>query len=141
MSPASTRRRETTAGKASLLSIGSSSPGPVRRAEPVGCVPERLHLFPREEGCRGRHGEAAILTPDAVVVVAEAWRLEFIPRIALGYFTLKAFLLYPPHAILMRLSGRDSYVVILIPETACEKCARQRVSYNRIEERKGPVPH
>ncbi len=43
--------------------IGSSSPGPVRRAEPVGCVPERLHLFPREEGCRGRHGEAAIVTP------------------------------------------------------------------------------
>ncbi len=25
--------------------IGRSSPGPVRRAEPVGCVPERLHLF------------------------------------------------------------------------------------------------
>ncbi len=25
------------------------------------CVPERLHLFPREEGCRGRHGEAAIV--------------------------------------------------------------------------------
>ncbi len=24
----------------------------------MGCVPERLHLFPREEGCRGRHGEA-----------------------------------------------------------------------------------
>ncbi len=45
--------------------IGSTSPGPVRRAEPVGCVPERLHLFPREEGCRGRHGEAAILTPSS----------------------------------------------------------------------------
>ncbi len=29
---------------------GRYSPGPVRRAEPVGCVPERLHLFPREEG-------------------------------------------------------------------------------------------
>ncbi len=28
---------------------GSSSPGPVKRAEPVGCVPERLHLFPQEE--------------------------------------------------------------------------------------------
>ncbi len=41
----------------------SSSPGPVRRAEPVGCVLERLHLFPREEGCRGLHGEAAIVTP------------------------------------------------------------------------------
>ncbi len=70
MSPASTRRRETTAGKASPLSekngIGSSSPGPVRRAEPVGCVPERLHLFPRDEGCRGRHGEAAIVTPTVV---------------------------------------------------------------------------
>ncbi len=40
------------------------------------------------------------------------------PRIALGYFTLKALLLYPPHAIVMRLHGRDSYVVILTPETA-----------------------
>ncbi len=29
----------------------------------MGCVPERLNLFPREEGCRGRHGEAAIVTP------------------------------------------------------------------------------
>ncbi len=38
-------------------------------AEPVGWVPERLHLFPREEGCRGRHGEAAIVTPSAAVVV------------------------------------------------------------------------
>ncbi len=37
---------------------------------------------------------------------------------ALGYFTLKALLLYPPHAIIMRLHVRDSYVVILIPETA-----------------------
>ncbi len=43
--------------------IGISSPGPVRRAEPVGCVPERLHLLPREEGCRGRQEEAAIVTP------------------------------------------------------------------------------
>ncbi len=42
--------------------IGSFSPGPVRSAESVGCVPERLHLFPREEGCRGRHGEAVIVT-------------------------------------------------------------------------------
>ncbi len=40
---------------------GSSSPGPVWRAEPVGCVPERLHFFSWEEGCRGRHGEAAIV--------------------------------------------------------------------------------
>ncbi len=40
------------------------------------------------------------------------------PIIALGYFTLKALLLYPPHAIVMRLHGRDSYVVILIRETA-----------------------
>ncbi len=29
----------------------------------MGCVPERLHLFPREEGRRGRHGEAALVTP------------------------------------------------------------------------------
>ncbi len=47
------------------------------------------------------------------------------PRIALGYFTLKALLLYPTHAIVIRLNGRDSYVVIPIPETAdyraCEK--------------------
>ncbi len=48
------------------------------------------------------------------VVVVEAWRLGH-PRIAPGYFTLKALLLYPPHAIVMRLHGRDSYVVSLIP--------------------------
>ncbi len=29
----------------------------------MGCEPERLHLLPLEEGCRGRHGEAAIVTP------------------------------------------------------------------------------
>ncbi len=29
---------------------GSSSPGAVRRADPVGCVPKQLHLFPGEEG-------------------------------------------------------------------------------------------
>ncbi len=39
-------------------------------------------------------------------------------RIALGYLTLKALLLYPPHAKVMRLHERDSYVAILIPETA-----------------------
>ncbi len=53
-----------TAGKVSKNGNGSSPPGPVPGAEPVGCVPERLHLFPREEGCRGRRGEAAIVTPD-----------------------------------------------------------------------------
>ncbi len=37
---------------------------------PVGCVPERLHLFPREEGCQGRQGEDAFVTPMAVVVAA-----------------------------------------------------------------------
>ncbi len=37
---------------------------------------------------------------------------------ALGYFTLKALLLYPPHAIGVRLHVRDSYVLIFIPETA-----------------------
>ncbi len=61
-----------TAGKASPLSEkngNGSSPGPVRRAEPVGCVPERLHLFPREEGCRGRHGEAAIVTPGVLLLL------------------------------------------------------------------------
>ncbi len=40
------------------------------------------------------------------------------PRIALGYFTLKALLVCPPHAIVMRLHGRDSYAVILIPGRA-----------------------
>ncbi len=35
-----------------------------------------------------------------------------------GYFVLKALLLYPPHAIVVRFYGRDSYVVIPIPETA-----------------------
>ncbi len=53
-----------------------------------------------------------------VFVAVEAWRLEGHPSIALDYFTLKALLLYPPHAIVMRLHGRDSYVVIPIPETA-----------------------
>ncbi len=43
--------------------------------------------------------------------------LEDHPRIALGYFTLQALLLHPPHAIVMGLHGRDSYVVILVPET------------------------
>ncbi len=47
---------------------GGSSSEPVRRPEPVGCVLERLHLFTREEGCRGRRGEAAIVTPVVVVV-------------------------------------------------------------------------
>ncbi len=40
------------------------------------------------------------------------------PRIALDYFYLKALLLYPPHAIVIRLHGHGSYVVVLIPETA-----------------------
>ncbi len=56
-----------------------------------------------------------------VVFVVEAWRLELPeghPRITLGYFTLKALLFYPPHAIVMRLHGRDSYVVILVPDMA-----------------------
>ncbi len=38
-------------------------------------------------------------------------------RIALCYIALKAFLFFPPHTIVRRLHGRDSYVVILIPET------------------------
>ncbi len=38
--------------------------------------------------------------------------------IMLGYLTLKSLLLYPPHAIVLRLRGRDSYAVVLIPETA-----------------------
>ncbi len=46
-----------------------------------------------------------------VVVVIVVVVVEGHPRIALSYFTLKALLLYPPHAIVMRLHGRDSYVV------------------------------
>ncbi len=45
------------------------------------------------------------------VVVA----VEGHPRIAHGVFTLKALLIYPPHAVVMRLHGCDvGYVVILI---------------------------
>ncbi len=54
-------------------------------------------------------------------VVVEARHLELNeghPKIALGYFALKVLLLYPPHAIVLRLHGCGSYVVILIPETA-----------------------
>ncbi len=55
-----------------------------------------------------------------VVFVVEAWHLELPeghPRITLGYFTLKALLLYLPHAIVTRLHGRDCDVVILVPDT------------------------
>ncbi len=54
------------------------------------------------------------------VVVVEAWRLELTrmaPQNSAWLLYLKGAL-YPPHAIVMRLHGRDSYVVILIPETA-----------------------
>ncbi len=40
------------------------------------------------------------------------------PIKALVYFTLKALLLYPPHAVVMTLHGHDSFVVTLIKETA-----------------------
>ncbi len=41
------------------------------------------------------------------------------PRIALDYLTLKALLIYPPHAIVMRMYGLDvCYVDILLPEAA-----------------------
>ncbi len=39
-------------------------------------------------------------------------------KVTLGYTTLKAILLNPPHTIVMRLHGRGNYVVILIPATA-----------------------
>ncbi len=49
-----------------------------------------------------------------MAVVVETWHLELTRRshnrIALGYFALKTLLLYPPHAIVMRLLKRDSYV-------------------------------
>ncbi len=41
----------------------------------MGCVPERLYLFTWEEDCWDRHGEAAIVTPSAVVAVVVG-RLE-----------------------------------------------------------------
>ncbi len=42
---------------------------------------------------------------------------KFTVKKILGYFTLKALLLYPPHAMLMRLHRRGvSYVVIFKPE-------------------------
>ncbi len=45
--------------------------------------------------------------------------LEDHPRITLDLLTLKVNLLYPPHAIVMRLYRRDvSYVCVLISETA-----------------------
>ncbi len=45
-----------------------------------------------------------------VLVTVEAW---------LRYFTLKALLLYPPHATVIRLHGRGvSYDFLLIPEPA-----------------------
>ncbi len=50
---------------------GGSPSAPFWRAESVGCVPERLHLFPLES-CRGQHVEAAIKTPTVFVVVFEA---------------------------------------------------------------------
>ncbi len=41
------------------------------------------------------------------------------PRIVLGYFISKELLLYPPHAVVIRLQGRiGRHVVILMPETA-----------------------
>ncbi len=56
------RRRKRAAGKTSSVSGKNSSESsflwPVRKAEPVGCVSLRFHLFPREEGC-----QAAIVTP------------------------------------------------------------------------------
>ncbi len=39
-------------------------------------------------------------------------------RKVLGYFNLNATLLYPPHAIMIRLNKRyGNYIVMLIPET------------------------
>ncbi len=61
------------------------------------------------------------MNPCVTVVAVVAWRLELTeghPKITFGNFTLNALLLYPPHAIEMSLQGRDSYVSILIPDTA-----------------------
>ncbi len=56
------------------------------------------------------------------IVVDAAWRLELPeghPRIALCNFILKTLLLYPPHAIVRRLHGRNvSYVLILITRSS-----------------------
>ncbi len=67
---------------------------------------------------RSRWWRANLVTTVGIVVV-EAWRLELTRRTALDDFTLKALLLYPPYAIVVRLHGRDaSYVAIFILETA-----------------------
>ncbi len=47
------------------------------------CVPEQLHLFPRE-GCRGHHGEAAIVTSMLCCVV-----LSKLGRFTSGHHFLK----------------------------------------------------
>ncbi len=56
-----------------------------------------------------------------VAVASEAWHIEppeGRPRIALGFFTLKALLLYPPSTIVMALQRRvDRYGVILMSGT------------------------
>ncbi len=67
-----------------------------------------------------RKRASSVKSEPTAAVVVEAWRLELNEghlKIALGYFALKVLLLYPPHAIVMRLHGCGSYVVILIPET------------------------
>ncbi len=43
-------------------------------AEPVGYVPDRLHLFHRE-GCQGYHEETAIVTR-----IAEVGQLSYLPQ-------------------------------------------------------------
>ncbi len=54
------------------------------------------------------------------------------PRITLSYFSLRALLPYPPHAIVMRLHGRDvGYVVTLI---------RKKADLLGMWEVAGPVP-
>ncbi len=68
---------------------------------------------------RGSQWWRANLVTTVGIVVVEAWRLELTRRTALGYFTLKALLLYPTYAIIVKLHGRDvSYVAIFLPETA-----------------------
>ncbi len=62
--------------------------------------------------------QPSILKPELLVLLLRHGSPEGHPRIALGCFTLKALLLYPQYAIVMRLQGRDRNVVILIQETA-----------------------
>ncbi len=70
-SPASRIRREAAAGEASPSleeTVGEPSPWPDLGPEPLErCFSGRSHSSLRKKSCRGRHVEAATMTPVAVV--------------------------------------------------------------------------